>query len=264
MKRRITVLGVCFLGLLMFSGCSKLKEIIDKEEKESGSANTLDILGIKDGDGIFVGIRSLSVQSTPIGEMEVALGTAVVAVGDLANGKFKEAGDVKCYVGSTPTAYTLTKQPNHTYVYMPGTTGAAGLESIPFHEGNAGMPFWEVNDLGISKGSYYRFPRKPELLSSLSITRSNGYEAQFRSNDGHELLVIISSGNEYVYKKLKSSDAAYRDQKVMFSAGELNVLPRSEQAQIQVVPYTVYTSSVSGKKYYFINQTVLSKPVTVN
>lgn len=264
MKRKITVLGVCFLGLFVFSGCSKLKEIVDKEEKDGSSANTLDMLGIKEGDGVFVGIRSFSVQSTPIGEMEVTIGTAVVAVGNLANGKFKEAGEVKCYVGSTPTPYTLTKQPDHSYVYMPGTPGATGLESIPFHEGNAGMPFWEVNELGISKGSYYRFPRKPELLSSLSVTRASGYEVQFRSNDGHELLVIISSGNKYVYKKLKTGDAEYRDQKVVFSAGELNVLPASEHALIQIVPYTLHTSSVSDKKYYFINQTVLSKPVTVN
>ncbi len=261
MKRRITVSVVCILGLFMLSGCSKLKEIVDKEEKEGTSGNTLDMLGIKDGDGIFVGIRSLSVQSTPIGDMEVAIGTAVAATGDLQNGKFREAGEVKCYVGSSPASYVLTPQPNHSYIYMPTS---AGFEGIPFHEGNAGMPFWEAKDLGISQGSYYRFPRKPELLSSLSITRSNGYEAQFRSNDGHELLVVISSGNEYIYKKLKSSDAGYRDQKVMFSAGELNVLPRSGTALIQIVPYTIHTSAASGKKYYFINQTVLSRAVTLN
>lgn len=261
MKRRITVSVVSLIGLLMFSGCSGLKEIVDKEEKEGSSVNTLEMLGIKDGDGIFVGIRSLSVQSTPIGDMEVTIGTAVAASGDLQNGKFREAGEVKCYVGSGPTAYALTRQPDHSYVYMPTS---AGFESIPFHEGNAGMPFWEAKELGISQGSNYRFPRKPELLSSLSITRADGYEVQFRSNDGHELLVVISSENKYIYKKLKSSDTGYRDQKVMFSAGELNVLPRSGAALIQIVPYTVHTSSVSGKKYYFINQTVLSRTITLN
>lgn len=261
MKRKIIVSVVCAWGLFLLSGCSKLKEVIDKEDKEGSSANTLDMLGIKDGEGVFVGVRSISVQNTPIGEIEASIGTAVAISGNLQTGKFNEMGEVKCYVGSTPTAYSLSKKSGNTYVYTPSATS---FEGIPFHEGNAGMPFWEVQSLGITTGSYYRFPRKPELLSPLSVTRASGYEVQFRSNDGHELLVIISSGNEYIYKKLKTSDAEYRNQKVAFSAGELNVLPKSEYAQIQIVPYTIHTSTISGKKYYFINQTVLSRAVSLN
>ncbi len=256
MKRKITLAILCFWGITVFSACSKIKDIIEQEDGGEGSVNTLGMLGISSGDGIFVGVRSYSVQSTPIGDMEVIIGTAVAAVGDLKTGAFLEAGEVKCYVGSSPTAYTLTRQPNKSYVFTPTATNYQG---IPFQDGTAGMPFWEVNELGISKGSYYRFPRKPELLSSTEITRGTDNEVRFRSNDGHELLVIISSGNQYVYKRLKSSDAEYINQRVTFSASDLNRLPASDQALIQVVPFTIHTSSVSGKEYYFINETVLTK-----
>lgn len=261
MKRKITLTVLCFWGIATFSGCSKLKDIVEKEETGGESVNTLDMLGLSSGEGVFVGIRSYSVQSTPIGDMEITIGTAVAAAGDLKSGKFQDPGEVKCYVGSTPTAYTLSRQPNNSYLYLPT---AASFQGIPFQDGNAGMPFWEVKSLGINTGSYYHFPRKPELLSSATITRANGYEAQFRSNDGHELLVIISSGDQYVYKKIKSSDTQYINQKVTFSASELNTLRASTQALIQVVPFTIHTSTISGKKYYFINETVLSKPVTLN
>lgn len=261
MKRKITLTVLCFWGMATFSGCSKLKNMVEKETEGQESVNTLDLLGLSSGEGVFVGVRSYSVQSSPIGDIDITLGTAVAAIGDLKSGKFQDQGEVKCYVGSTPTAYTLSRQPNNSYLFTPSATSYQG---IPFQDGSAGMPFWEVKNLGISTGSYYRFPRKPELISSATITRASGYEAQFRSNDGHELLVIISSGDQYVHKKIKSSDTEYINQKVSFSAAELNKLRASAQALIQVVPFTIHTSTISGKKYYFINETVLSKTVTLN
>ncbi len=263
MKRISAILTV---SILSFSICDRTDVTHDNNNNNNNNNNKpntapdlVNILQISDAKGAFVGVMSVSEQSTPMGNITMTIGTAVAVVGDLTAGKYEDVGKVQCYVGSTPKAYELTKQDNNSYVFIPSMTDPTG---IPYTQGSAGIPFWEVPSLNISTSSYYQFPSVPEITSSLTISKASGYEATVSGYDGAaEVLYSISSNGKSVHKIIKASDAEFGQKKAVFTASELSVLDNSDMALLQVAPYTIHDKVIDGNKYYFINEVAVTKSV---
>lgn len=232
----------------------------NNNNNNSSSSSLIDVLDINDADGIFVAVRTVSSQETPLGPIEIIIGTAVAAEGDLQNGSFNDIGAVKCAPEANATFADLTKQDNNSYVFMPSATEPMGINYT-----TSGIPEWEAPAASVSHSSNYVFPEYPAITSGTTIDKSQSYEFSVDGYSGaHEVLFSISStNNTNVYKIIKSGDPEFAAKKVTFTASELSVLENSDQAIIQVAPYTIHTASVSGKKYYFLNETVVSKVATI-
>lgn len=245
-------------GVLALSSCKK----DTPDTKNPQAVDPLKSLNLSDADGILVGIKSITTQSTPAvpgfpsQEIEVEVGTAVAAFGNLQSGSFDDVGDVQFYLGSNPTKYELAKQENNSYVYTPGTSNPNGVDF-----GN-NTPFWEVPGKSIStSGPLQKFPNAPTITSNTDeVVRANGYDFTVSFNSGADsVLYIIAAEGKFVSKTATYSS----NNSVTFTAAELNTLAKSDYGLLQVTPYFMKKHTTGGKNYYMINETVVTKTVKI-
>lgn len=246
------------LTILMLSVVSVSCE---KNEPDTGKTQTIDpvkTFSNLDAAGVMVATKSYIKAPSVTGgipgiggvDLDMEVGTAVAIFGDLKNGTFSDAGQVRISVNSQQ--YPLKKQSNNSYVSTPGLTDPQGI----VFEDN--IPLWDVPNLSFSKSSYYRFPGKLTITSEKTITKSEGYTFSISgSNMGDSIIYIVASENGYVMKT-KSPQAGYN---ISFSASELSELKASKYALLQVTTYRIRKETLQNKNYYLINQVVTTEYV---
>lgn len=227
------------LGLLAIS-CSK-------DEVPNEPSNNADSSSFQFGDGTLVAVRSETLQSTPIGDMTINIGTAVAAFSAGSNYSIlAEAGTVKV------NGEALQKSDNNAYVFTPGLTLPTGIEygnsvewSVAGNSSN-GIPSFNHTFSG-------GFPTVGSISSGANVSKS-GFTLAIESVTNADSVYFMV--NE-VYKSLPGNTTSYT-----FTSAELSSLTTG-QGIVSVAAWRYGTSQYGGKSYYFINETVKQKTVTI-
>ncbi len=167
---------------------------------------------------------------------------------------FIEAGTVKV------EGELLDLMDNKSYVY-------AGLAKTAFSF--AGIEFtnpimWEVSGngpvTGFNHGLTGNFPNADTILSSGAVNKNSSYTLRV-SSVTHADSVVFNIGGENGTRVSKT--LAGNAKTCTFTASELSVLQGTEGI-VQVAPYRVTSAVYSGRKNYFVRETVSSKYVTID
>ncbi|MBS1612369.1 MAG: hypothetical protein JST49_06065 [Bacteroidetes bacterium] len=247
MKRMFTKMLLPVAMLAVLSGCKKDE---DNTPQQPSAVSPTQTFNYSDAWGLLAGVKTVTSQSTPIGPIDIELGTAVAAFNVSAgSSEYQDAGTVSCNTKG------LTKQTGNSYVFQPSQADVTGIE---FNNGSS----WNVSgstNVPAFTASFNQFPSTPTLNSTNDVTLADGYTVSFTSVSGADsVLVILATNNSYAEKRL----AGWQNS-ATFTASDLNGLSASQYGMIQVTPYTwdVRTNLIPGKKVYMVNQVTVTKIV---
>jgi hypothetical protein len=245
MKKMFTKMLLPVAMFALLTGCKKDE---DNTPTQPTPISPTETFNYSDAWGLLAAVKTVTTQSTPIGPIEIELGTAVAAF-NTAEGSttYQDAGNISC------KSKALTKQSNNSYVFQPSQTDATGIDfsngiSNWTGSGSTGVPAFSA--------ALTVFPGTPTINEINSLDLANGQSIQWSYvNNADSILVILASGSNYVKKTVGgSSTSAY------FSAAELSSLEASQYGMIQVTPYywEPRTDIVLGKKVYMVNQVTVT------
>ena len=244
------LIGLSFMAVLItsLSSCNKEdvlpEEIVPEEETNDSTPPPFpELIG---SDGTLVAIKSQSTQSSPIGPMTVTVGLGVAVFYEAGNMEsFLEAGTVNL------NSLTCTKQDNNTYVFQPSQQNPTGID---FGSGVSWSVSGAANVDAFSYDPTISFPEVEAISSGEVVNKANGYTLTTSSITGADS-VIFQIGS--VLKTLPGNSTSCN-----FSSTDLSGLTTGTSI-VQIAAYKMENQMITGKNYYFINETVVSKAVTI-
>lgn len=248
------MMSFCISGLMLFSSCTEeeIQKLTEQAENTPtptpGPDNSIPIPNWGDAAGVLVSTKVKTVQSGIAVEMGVA---SAVFYANLGDSTFADAGTVKC------EDKELTKQSNNAYVFVPTQTEPMGITLSP-------PILWDIAGSG-SVGAFSQsvsgsFPTTDSISSALTFANSAAYTLSVGSvsNADSVIFMVVGSSGTPLIKTISGNATS-----CTFTAAEMSTLPTGT-GLIQVVPTRITDNTFSGKKYYFIRQTSVSKTVTIN
>lgn len=232
---------ILFLALsaAVFTGCTK-DEDDAPEQNNTNSEFTFD-----DSFGVFVAIKSITTQTIAGMTIPVELNTATAAF-------MESAGSTTMVDGGAVTlnSMNLKKVQNNAYIYddilNPLDFGSVTWTAA----GNGNVPAISKT---VSRG-FPAFSNADALPASLSKASGISIGLGNKVSNADSVIVVVGSNNKSVHKIVAGNAPS-----VNFSTTELSALGASSVGLISVSPYNISSETISGKKYYFINETVYSK-----
>ncbi len=235
MKTRFLSLLFAFtLSAFMFTSCDK------KEDETPEDNNTTTTFNYTDAFGVLVAVKSVSYTS--IGGFEVPVevnsGSAFFPT-DAGATTFADAGTV------TLEGKSLSKVQNNMYSYSNFTDplvlsdiewNVSGSSSVPAFSKTVSRPLPTFS-------GYSSLPVTISKASGVSISLGSAVYA------ADSVIVMITSSNEAVLKSVAGNVSS-----VSFSSADLSKLDKSNVGSISVSPYNLSTETISGKKFYFVNE----------
>lgn len=227
-------------GVTAFSSCSK----DDEEETPTPTATANPTASTypspSDSDGNLIAVNSRSTVSG----FTITIGTAVAVFPD-GSGNNNDAGTVQA------DNNTLDKQPNNSYVYTPGTTNPTGItfgSSIVWTGGGTtNVPtFTLTNNDGM--------PTVADINSGTTASKATGYTLSTTSISNSDSVLFILGDLSYI--------AGPNTLTHTFSSSDMASLGNGTNIS-SIAPYKMSSQTVSGKKFYLINETVVQQQVTV-
>jgi hypothetical protein len=182
-------------------------------------------------------------------------GTAVaVFYQNPGDNDFIEAGTVKV------EGEMLDLMPNKSYAYTDVVKSSALFTGIEF----TNPIMWEVSGngpvTGFNHGLTGNFPNADTISSSGNVNKNSSYTLKVGSVT-HADSVLFNIGGENGTRVTKT--LAGNAKTCTFTAAELSVL-EGHYGIVQVAPYRVTSAVYSGRKNYFIRETVSSKNVYID
>lgn len=237
---KIITASLLVAGSIFFVSCEK-DEPEAPDSTQNSSTPSL-------GDGTLVAVKTATAQSTPIGDITIDLGTAVAAFpGSGGYNSLVDAGSVSV------DGNALQKFGNNSYVFTPGIASPTGIEyendvkwSISGNSGNNVPSFEHTYTRG--------FPNIGNITSAAEVSKA-GYTFTFSSISNADSVYLLIND---VVKRLAGNARSYT-----FTSSELSGLTTG-QGNITVAGWNYATASYSGKNFYFINETVKIKSVTIS
>lgn len=235
MKTRFLSLLFAFtLSVFMFTSCDK------KEDETPEDNNTTNTFNYNDAFGVLVAVKSVSYTSVGGFEVpvEVNSGSAFFPT-DAGATTFTDAGTV------TLEGKSLNKIQNNIYSYT-NYTDPLILSDIEWSvSGSASVPAFNkaVSRPLPTFSGYSSLPVTISKASGVSISLGSAVYA------ADSVIVMITSSNEAVIKSVAGNVSS-----VSFSSADLSKLDKSNVGSISVSPYNLTTETISGKKFYFVNE----------
>ncbi|MEI6523636.1 MAG: hypothetical protein WCO37_09085 [Bacteroidota bacterium] len=208
-----------------------------------------------DAKGVLVGIKTITFVNVPgVGTIQQAIGVGVASFWE-TQGTFLDGGAVSVNTKS------LVKGTNNVYTFTPTATDVTGIEFT----GNSTN--WSVagnSSTGVSAFTYnpnIGFPAIGALTGSpTTVTRASGFKLGSATAITNADSVIFSvygpSGSKQVVKAGNVSSYS-------FTASELSGVGEGS-GFVQICPYKIASATFTGKKYYFVNESVVTQSVTIN
>lgn len=204
---------------------------------------------INDGHGTLVAVKTVTTIDPGFGvppqDIDYGIGVAVFFNGTDYE-TFISGGDVTC------EEEALTRFDNGSYSTY-SQTSATGLDF-------SGNPDWTISGNGdipaFNHTADRGFPGISKITSPDVVTRANGYTVTFQGNMSNTDSVIWVVGS-----KQFSTTVAMNSR--TFTADELSDLTTGAGKIIQVAAYNLDSEVYGGKTFYFINEKVVTKTVTV-
>lgn len=202
--------------------------------------------------GVLVALKTVTTTSTPLGEMDTNVGTAVAVFSENGGSTFISAGTVNV------DGNNLNVQSNGSYVYQIGASNPTGItfgNTVNWGgDGSAWPVFTATTTQGFSTvGS----------ISSGNPSTSSDYTLSVGSitglNSSDSVLFALYGQNNNIIKILPSNVTSYT-----FSASEVSSAGAGTGiVQVVGLKYDQQNIGSPSKPYWLINETVRSKIVTI-
>ncbi len=258
-KKKFLVLLTLSINSILFS-CKKDVEVPDILDETTPTTSVTPSYSYKanDADAVFAAVNAVTYQNIPvIGLQKIDINTAVaVFFTSTGNKPYVNGGSVTC------EGKTLTPDTSKAYLFVP-----SGTEMMTF-SGNTdwviggntttGMP--ATNFTSASPVPSYNGILNGTLTSNVNRASDITITINGALTNADSAFVTISSGSGYVQKIVAANTNC------TFTAAQLAGLNSTNGAAngiIQVAPFKIESSTVSGKKYYFVNEAAYTKFVTV-
>lgn len=203
---------------------------------------------ITDGYGALVAVKTVTTIEVGFGipDQEVIFGMGVAAFFDGTDYTTRlDAGTVTCEDS------LLSRFTDGTYSTY-NTTSVTGIEF-------AGDPSWSVSGAGLipsfTHTSDRGFPYLESITSEATVNRANGYTMTLQGGQANTDSILWVIGGEPFGTTGPMSSRT-------FTAAELSGL-QAGTSIIQVAAYNIDSSMEGGKKFYYINEKVVTQTVTV-
>lgn len=197
--------------------------------------------------GTLVALNTVTTTSTPLGDMDANVGTAVAVFSENSGSSFVTAGDINV------NSNGLTAQSNNSYVYQIGASNPTGI-SFSNNVSWAGTgATWPAFSASTSQG----FSTVGQISSGNPSTSSNYTLASNQVTNADSVLFTLAGQNGSIVKILPGTTTSYT-----FSASEVSSVGAGTGI-IQVVGLKYDLQLIDSKNYYLINETVRSKVVTI-
>ncbi len=249
MKNTSFLIATCVATSLLWS-CAKTNPA-----PTTPTATTPTVATPTDAFGAFVAVKTLTEQNVPfVGIQTIEIGTAVGGFYSAANsGTWVDGGSLSV------DDSILTKQTNNTYFYQMGQSNPTGLNFSYYTK-------WTIG--GNTSNSIPAFtyshntnmPSLGSLTSAKEINTASDYTVETSTTSNSDSVIFIISGPNASIQKVKAGGT----RSCLFTAAELGTLGKGDNSGlVQIAPYRIASTTQSGKKYYFIKETVLSTFVTL-
>ena len=232
--------------VLTFAVSCKKEEEKEEEETPTAADTSAPTPTFSEGSGSLVAIKSQSTTQSPIGPIETSIGLAVASFYANGNtGSLLDAGTV------TVNSKSLSKQANNSYTYTPGTTDVSGIDfgsNVEWSVGGASSV------AAFSYTTTITFPKITAITSSETVEKTSGYTLSASGISGADS-IIFQVGS--VVKTLAGNSTA-----CTFSSSELSG-ELAGTSIAQVAAYKWEDREHNSKTYYYVNETVVSKTITI-
>jgi len=243
------LIGLSFIAVLVtsLSSCNKTEvpeDVIPEEENNDPTPPPFpEIIG---SDGTLVAIKSQSTQNSPIGPMTITIGLGVAVFYETGNTEsFLDAGTVNL------NSLSCTKQNNNAYVFQPSAQNPTGID---FGSGVSWSVSGSANIDAFSYDPTISFPTVDAISSGEVVNKASGYTLTTTSITGADS-VIFQIGS--VLKTVAGNSTS-----CTFSSADLSGLATGTSI-VQIAGYKIQNQTITAKNYYFINETVVTKTVTI-
>ncbi|MCO5259459.1 MAG: hypothetical protein M9916_04885 [Crocinitomicaceae bacterium] len=197
--------------------------------------------------GTLVAIKTVATTSTPLGDVDTNIGTAVAAFSENGGSTFLPAGTVKC------NSTALNVMENHTYNYTVTADNPQGISfgSTINWEGDGST--WPAFTASTSQV----FSTVGTITSGNPSTSSN-YTLSVNSASGADSTLFMLVGtNGYVMKVVAGSPTQHT-----FTAAEVSSCGAGTGI-LEVVGLNYDPQTIATRAYYLINETARVKTVTI-
>lgn len=240
-KKTLFALGILSLTL---ASCSKKDDNNSNNNNNNSGGSSIQL-----GDGTLVAVRSETVQSTPVGDITITIGTGVAV--------FSAAADYSAFAdggGVTLNEQSLQKQSNNSYVFTPGValpTGidfASGVNWSVAGNSATGVPAFTHS---VSGG----FPVAGNISSPTEISKASGFTLTISNISNADSVYFLVND---VLKAMPGTATS-----ATFTAAELSGLSNGT-GLVSVAAWRFTNAQYGGKNFYFVNETVKQKSVTIS
>jgi hypothetical protein len=248
MKKKVLIVAAFVATLATVSSC---KKTTTTPTPPNNAAPT--VTAPSDADGAFVLVNTITYNITTapiIGTIisKIELGTAAAWLG--APNAFVDAGAIKCQDS------LLTKQANNAYVFVPNSLTGINKSS---------NTKWDVAGAGSVTGFSFThsasFPSVDSIENAVDVNTANDFTLSskgFVSNS--DSVIFVVSGPNGSVQKIKPSNT----KSCTFTASEMSTVGTGNNSGLlQIAPYRLTSSTLNGKKYYFVKETCVSKFVNL-
>lgn len=199
-------------------------------------------------NGVLVAIQSVSTTSTPIGNIDSYIGTAVATFTEDGGASMVSAGDVNVNTNQ------LAEQANGSYVYTPSQSNPTGISYSNDVDWTGAGGTWPSFSVGSTMG----FSTVDAITSGNVSTTSNYTLSSSSVTDADSIYFGVYGPDGSAYHIVGAGTNSYT-----FSASELGSIGTG-QGFVQVVGLKYDPQTISGKDYWLINETVRTTSVDIN
>ncbi len=254
MKTTIKTLSMLILaGTFVFTACKKKDDATPEDPTPTttgttggGNASSAPVTPhISDANGVM--IASIANVITSVGGFSVN-----ITVGSAIANLYSAAGGTTAIDGGVITANdsTLTKQSSNSYIFTPKSTQGIGYGS---------NSRWSVSGNSGNGVPASPFPSDPTVNNITTLSKGSSFTMNTSSvSSADSLCFQITSGSKTIYKMTNGFQTSYT-----FPASDMGTLDNSSNAYLTVTAYKFTNTTVSSKKYYFINMNTTNRMVSV-
>jgi uncharacterized protein YdeI (BOF family) len=258
MKTTIKTLSVLILaGTFAFTACKKKDDAAPETPNTTtggttgGSASSAPVTPhLGDADGVMIASKANVITSVGGFSVSITVGSAIANV-------YSSTGGTSAVDGGTIKANdsTLAKQSNNSYVFTPKSAQGIGYGS---------SSAWSIsgnssNNVPAVSYTATNFPSAPTVNNTTTVSKGSAFTMTTTSiSNADSLCFQITSGSKTIYKMTNGFQTSYT-----FPSSDMGTLDNSSNAYLTITAYKFKNTTVSGKKYYFINMNTTNRMVSV-
>jgi hypothetical protein len=245
------LLPLSILSALVLAACDP-SDVVPTDPEPSPAPSSTTTPSFESGDGVIVALITRTTTATPIGSMDVNLGTGVAVFGDIASATFSNAGTV------TLNGTALTRNANNSYAYIPSATNVTGIDFTSNIKWVVETPSFTYDAAVSGKG----MPRVSGAItftgSSLNASESFTLAVSGTIVNADSVYFQINGPNKSILKRMGSSATS-----VTFTADEMASLGKSVGCSMTIAPWNHEMKTLGGKSIHVVNELALSKVVEI-